>query len=677
MPRSSLPPPPTASAPAVPMPAPRPPSAAAAQPPMSVAQPGFAASANVRAPRPPPAEAHAAATRAAPVAAAPRPPPGAAPTPPAAVRALLQAQAVSQRPPPLLEPMAQLREALAETSLVRLLPELFPPTAINTVSHGTFRDVLAGALYPPPVVAPPAFEDTQRRLFEAIAASDARQGSQVEWLTRTNTLSGLSVLCMGESEVVNLLFAEFDANNSGFLDRAEFETYVRIVLIMSLTLDGTGHPLHDTRALETGVQLSRAIFDLIDTDRTDAISHSEFSQWFGAVVAHWAYDESRTLSEAIQASVASASASASQLPLPPLPPGMEAPPVEGLDNSVERRASERGRQPVRHKGRVARGEQKHRGSVFHGMVKDVTALHKDHTSGLIHPQPTYFEKKASSGLRRWQKRWFKLSNNYLVYRSVYGSLAAAFGGASRRRLLALNKKRAYLVVVCSPSSPPVPRYISRPHPCSTDEHAAPETTRSIDLRQITNIVGDASVAGKYEFQLLHTAEGGALKRVRVRVPSLMAMDLWVEAMRQRQRHEYRDRRGLDAMSDEEDVDAAEPIAEGKLASPRLQGEARRRADRQDRELLEAKTRAEHAERTATRSQQTLGHAKAAAGVLASRLEAMTRERDALKTERVSLDQRLHEALAGPSLAVDDATFERAVGAQVRDFIYRYTLCESC
>jgi hypothetical protein len=137
------------------------------------------------------------------------------------------------------------------------------------------------------------------------------------------------------------------------------------------------------------------------------------------------------------------------------------------------------------------------------------------------------------------------------------------------------------------------------------------------------------VAGKYEFQLLHPEEGGALKRVRVRVPSLMAMDLWVEAMRQRQRHEHRDRREVEAMSDEVG-DAGDAALAEPLASPRLQGEARRRAERQERELLEAKTRAEHAQQTATRCERTLAHAKAAASVLATRLEATTRERDALQ-----------------------------------------------
>ena len=434
--------PPTASAPVVPMPAPRPPSATAARPPPAAAPRGTAAAAaaSVRAPRPPPAEAPAAATRAAPVAGAPRPPPAAAPTPLAAVRALRQDQRApepappQQRPAPPQDPMAQLRGALAETSLVGLLPALFPPTAAYRVSRVTFRDVLAAALYPPPVVAPPTFDDAQRRLFEAIAAGDARQaqspplvgvGAHAEWLTRINTLSGLSVLCMGESDMVNMLFSECDTNSSGFLDRTEFAAYVRMVLVMSLTLNGTGHPLHGMRALEAGTQLSRAIFDLIDTNRSDAISRPEFSQWFGAVVACWAHGESRSLSEAIQMSVGSTSTPAAGRPLPPPPqpqwgmqPGVEAPPVDGLANSVERRTSQGGRQPVRHKGRVARGERKHRGSVFHGMVKDVTALHKDHTSGLIHPQPAYFEKKASTGLRRWQKRWFKLSNNYLVYRSV-------------------------------------------------------------------------------------------------------------------------------------------------------------------------------------------------------------------------------------------------------------------
>ena len=533
----------------------------------------------------------------------PKPPPGRAPVP--------------YSTPHPGDIMAILRSELSGVSLLALLPELFSLSP-DGVSVAHFCIVLARQLTETDAAS-------HERLAAAIAACDPSNLSGRsttaggDWLQRRTVVAALSVLCVGELEVISCIFELFDLDQNGSLARAEFEEFLHIVLVMSLNLDGNGHPVHQQRALETGAALSSTIFDQIDTDKSAEISRKEFTQWFGSVVANWA--TSATLLSAIQNSASSPRNSEIRKYYSEASPSAAAHTSSAIQREWDGGASAMNalqgaqsgiRRPVRHKGGAGGKNRAH--SVFHGVADNIAAIHKDHASGLIHPQPAYFEKKASTGLKRWQKRWFKLSNNYLVY--------------------------------------------------SSNEEATRDSTRSIDLRQISNILPNSSISGKYEFQLLHSDEKGGsdtLQRVRVRVPSRMALDLWVDAMRQRQRHVFRPATTLGGeRSGELGVDE---FASAALAPQVIMQAGMTEGER--RQLQDALERAAVAEKVSEALSETVANAKAGAGTLAKRLSATRGERDALLAERDALNIRLQQALDVPQVAVDDATVALAVSAQVR------------
>ena len=69
-------------------------------------------------------------------------------------------------------------------------------------------------------------------------------------------------------------------------------------------------------------------------------------------------------------------------------------------------------------GRAARAKgsvSAHRGSVFAGHHSSAGTSHVKNAAGLIHVDPAYLMKRSTGVLGRWQRRWFSLSNNYLLY----------------------------------------------------------------------------------------------------------------------------------------------------------------------------------------------------------------------------------------------------------------------
>ena len=78
----------------------------------------------------------------------------------------------------------------------------------------------------------------------------------------------------------------------------------------------------------------------------------------------------------------------------------------------------------------------HRGSVFAGHHSGDAGMdkHLKNAHGLIHVEPTYLQKRSKArGVLpgRWQRRWFSLSNNYLLYSK---SEADAEAAATAKRL---------------------------------------------------------------------------------------------------------------------------------------------------------------------------------------------------------------------------------------------------
>jgi Ca2+-binding EF-hand superfamily protein len=145
-----------------------------------------------------------------------------------------------------------------------------------------------------------------------------------------------------------------------------------------------------------------------------------------------------------------------------------------------------------------------RGSVFHGVPLDLLTAHTG-ASGLTTVQPAYFKKLSTGLIARWQRRWFWLSNNYLLYAAGEEGGEMNAGGAT-----------------------------------------------SIDLRRVESIT-DASKGSAFEFNIIGEGLGGASAEngeatgiFRVRVKSKVELELWVNAMRQRQGYVFNVRRPHDA-----------------------------------------------------------------------------------------------------------------------------------
>ena len=250
--------------------------------------------------------------------------------------------------------------------------------------------------------------------------------------------------------------------------------------------------------------------------------------------------------------------------------------------------------PVLHKAGHSTAK---RGSVFHGVPLDLLTAHTG-ASGLTTVQPAYFKKLSTGLVARWQKRWFWLSNNYLLYAAVEDESSSSAADA---------------VSAASSSS------------------AVGAT--SIDLRRVESIT-NASKGSAFEFNVVGEGlggtsieEGDAPGVFRVRVNSKVELDLWVSAMRQRQSFVFNSRKPHDAAS------AAEAAA---LAAREFAEEGEERVSAAEHDALKARLAEAIARCDA---------AEAGSVTLRATLASRAAEAEQLRGEFKACDEHLRAVLA--------------------------------